>query len=263
MSVGQNRSPVRPLTTISGLTPYPGELFIDPNTGKLTYKKDNGSNVLIPSPGTLTIRHGDSVILNAGKLTDALDVTIPSADWDSIKPTNIPASMINGLSGNVVAVSDASGKLVSSGISTTILNYLSGLTGNIQTTIQDLYDQISSHTHSNYLPTSGGTISGNLSVTGKLTAGTLTGVSKVFSGTLSTSWSGSAAPYTQAVTVSGILSTDRPILDYTNSGTYSTDSNREEGWLNIYRAVTAANKITFYAHSKPTVSIPFTAFVVR
>ena len=102
------------------------------------------------------------------------------------------------------------------------------------------------------------TIGGNLHV-----PGTATGIQRVYSGTLTTSWSGSAAPYTQAVTISGILATDRPIVDYTNSGTYATDQAREEGWLNIYRAVTAANRITFYAHEKPTVSIPFTALVTR
>lgn len=93
--------------------------------------------------------------------------------------------------------------------------------------------------------------------------GTAKGIQKVYSGTLSTSWTGSAAPYSQTVSVSGILSTDRPIIDYTNSGTYATDQSREEGWLNVYRAVTAANQITFYAHEKPTVSIPFTAIVIR
>ena len=133
----------------------------------------------------------------------------------------------------------------------------------ISFTLAEIGAAAASHTHSNYLPTTGGTVSGNLSVTGTLSAGTLSGVRKDFSGTLSTSWSGSAAPYTQTVTISGILSTDRPILDFTCSGTYATDQSREEGWLNIYRATTAANKITFYAHEKPTVSIPFYAQVTR
>ena len=99
---------------------------------------------------------------------------------------------------------------------------------------------------------------GNLNVPGNAT-----GIQNIYSGTLSTTWSGSSAPYTQVVTVSGILSTDRPIVDFTCSGNYATDQSREEGWLNIYRVVTAANRITFYAHEKPTVSIPFTALVTR
>ena len=133
----------------------------------------------------------------------------------------------------------------------------------ISFTLGEIGAAAASHTHSNYLSTSGGTVSGNLSVTGTLSAGTLSGVRKDYTGTLTTSWTGSAAPYTQNVTVSGILSTDRPILDMVCSGTYATDQSREEGWLNIYRAVTAANRITFYAHEKPTVSIPFYAQVTR
>lgn len=133
----------------------------------------------------------------------------------------------------------------------------------ISFTLGEIGAAAANHTHSNYLSTSGGTVSGNLSVTGTLSAGTLSGVRKDYTGTLTTSWTGSAAPYTQNVTVSGILSTDRPILDMVCSGTYATDQSREEGWLNIYRAVTAANRITFYAHEKPTVSIPFYAQVTR
>lgn len=120
------------------------------------------------------------------------------------------------------------------------------------------------HTHTGYIGASGGTITGTLTISGTLSVtGNATGIQKVYTGTLSTSWSGSAAPYTQTVTVSGILSTDRPTVDFTCSGTYATDQSREEGWLNVYRAVTAANSITFYAHDKPTVSIPFVATVVR
>lgn len=77
-----------------------------------------------------------------------------------------------------------------------------------------------------------------------------------YTATIGTGWSGSAAPYTIAVTVSGILASDIPIIDFKPSGTYSTDQKAEEAWLNVYRAVTAANKITFYAHEKPTVQIP-------
>ena len=95
------------------------------------------------------------------------------------------------------------------------------------------------------------------------TAGNTSGVSKVYDTSIATGWSGSAAPYTKAVTVSGILATDRPVIDFRPSGTYSTDKTAEEAFLNIYRAVTAANKITFYAHKKPTVAIPIQVKVVR
>jgi len=85
----------------------------------------------------------------------------------------------------------------------------------------------------------------------------------VLSATLNTTWSGSSAPYSKTVTVSGILATDNPIIDIVMSGTYSTDEARIEAWGYIYRAVTANDSITFYATEKPTVSLPIQIRVVR
>ena len=439
MSVGDLRSPVRPLEVTNVTKAYPGELLIDPNTGNFTYLPISGGQVTHNKPGTLTVRQGSKTLLNAGDLSTALEFTIPDVQL----PT---------LTANRAMVSDRDGNMSVSAVTSTELAYLSGVTGLIQDQLDNkapmthshnyipttggtisgaltpsrnntidlgsasaafryvyattfvgnlsgnantatsagMADELSSsrtftigntakyfngsgnvswtlteigaaaadHTHSGYLSTSGGSISGALTpsgnstidlgtsslrfrnvyattftgslsgnastatsaatlttartltigntgktfngganvtwtlaeigaaaanhthsgylgasggtVTGTLTVsgtlkvtGSATGIKKTYSGTLSTSWSGSKAPYTQAVTVSGILATDTPILDYTNSGTYATDQNREEGWLNIYRAVTSANRITFYAHAKPTVSIPFTAQVIR
>jgi len=81
--------------------------------------------------------------------------------------------------------------------------------------------------------------------------------------TLDTTWSGTSAPYTKTVSVSGILATDTPIIDVVMSGTYSTDEARIEAWGYIYRAVTGADSITFYATNKPTVDLPIQIKVVR
>lgn len=96
----------------------------------------------------------------------------------------------------------------------------------------------------------------NLSVLGHVNHAVLTA-------TLDTTWSGTSAPYTKTVSVSGILSTDTPIIDVVMSGTYSTDEARIEAWGYIYRAVTANGSITFYATEKPTVSLPIQIRVVR
>ncbi|SHI63399.1 phage tail protein [Lutispora thermophila] len=88
-------------------------------------------------------------------------------------------------------------------------------------------------------------------------------VQATYTVTLDTSWSGSSAPYTKTVTISDILETDNPIIDVTMSGTYATDTARQETWAKIYRAVTAANSITFSATEKPAVSIPIQIKVVR
>lgn len=85
----------------------------------------------------------------------------------------------------------------------------------------------------------------------------------IFNATLDTSWSGSAAPYSKSVTVTGILETDTPIIDVVMSGTYATDEARQEAWGYVYRAVTANNSITFYANEKPTVELPVQIKVVR
>lgn len=96
----------------------------------------------------------------------------------------------------------------------------------------------------------------NLSVSGHVNHAVLTA-------TLDTTWSGTSAPYTKTVSVSGILATDTPIIDVVMSGIYSTDEARTEAWGYIYRAVTANGSITFYATEKPTVSLPIQIKVVR
>jgi hypothetical protein len=79
-----------------------------------------------------------------------------------------------------------------------------------------------------------------------------------------TSWTGSSAPFTKDVTVSGILSTDVPILDIDFSGIlYANVAATQTNWGKVYRAVTSANTITFYASEVPSADIPFIAKVVR
>ena len=84
-----------------------------------------------------------------------------------------------------------------------------------------------------------------------------------YSATIGTTWTGSAAPYTQTITVTGLTANDKPIVDVTMSGTYATDKTRLAEWGKIYRIVTAANKITVYATAKTTASLPIRLQVVR
>ena len=88
-------------------------------------------------------------------------------------------------------------------------------------------------------------------------------VTQLFTATLDTSWSGSSAPFSKTISVTGILSTDTPFIDVVMSGTYATDEARQEAWGYIYRATTANDSITFYANEKPTVSLPIQIKVVR
>ena len=85
-----------------------------------------------------------------------------------------------------------------------------------------------------------------------------------YTGTLAAaSWSGSSAPYSYALTVSGLLATDKPIIDVVMSGTYSTDQARNSAWAKVYRAVASADTLTVYASEKPTVDLPIQIQCVR
>lgn len=88
-------------------------------------------------------------------------------------------------------------------------------------------------------------------------------VSVDYTATLNTTWSGSAAPYTKEQTINGILATDKPLIDIVPSATFADAEKQADAWALIYRAVTAANKITFYAKAKPAVSIPLQIRCIR
>lgn len=82
-----------------------------------------------------------------------------------------------------------------------------------------------------------------------------------YTATVKTSWSGSSAPYTQNITVSGMLATDEPIVDLiTTTSGYNTETAE---FAKIFKIVTSANKITVYATEKTTSSIQIKLKVVR
>ena len=76
-------------------------------------------------------------------------------------------------------------------------------------------------------------------------------------------WTGEAAPYTNTVTVNGLLAADTPIVDMIPSETYETAEAETEAYANIYRMVTADNQLTAYATEKPTVDISIQIKAVR
>ena len=77
------------------------------------------------------------------------------------------------------------------------------------------------------------------------------------------SWTGEAAPYTNTVTVNGLLTTDAPLVDMIPSETYETAEAESEAYANIYRMVTADNQLTAYATEKPAVDISIQIKAVR
>lgn len=85
-----------------------------------------------------------------------------------------------------------------------------------------------------------------------------------YSATITTTWTGSSAPFTQNVTVSGITANDVPFI----SPVYSTDNAtailQKEAWNMISKAITSTNVITFTCfEEKPVTAIPIQIRVVR
>ncbi len=89
-------------------------------------------------------------------------------------------------------------------------------------------------------------------------------VSQTYTATITADgWTGDAAPYTNEITVSGLLATDTPFVDMVASGTYATAETEIEAFANIYKMVTAANKLTVYATEKPEVDLTVQIKAVR
>ena len=87
---------------------------------------------------------------------------------------------------------------------------------------------------------------------------------RLFTGTLlADGWTGTSAPFSQTITVSGILETDRPTVDVVVSSTYATAETEIEAWGYVYRIVTSQNGVTAYATEKPEVSLNIQMGVVR
>ena len=76
-------------------------------------------------------------------------------------------------------------------------------------------------------------------------------------------WTGDAAPYTNIVTVPGLLEDDDPDVDIIPSDTYETAEAETEAYAAIYRMTTAENTLTVLAKEKPSVDINIQLRAVR
>ncbi len=75
--------------------------------------------------------------------------------------------------------------------------------------------------------------------------------------TLGTSWTQDSTNgyYYQNVTVSGITSSDTPILDVQTSGTLTNIKAQQTEWAKVVQATTYTNGIKFYATEATTTSL--------
>ena len=104
----------------------------------------------------------------------------------------------------------------------------------------------------------------------KLGTGAITGekidagaVSTVYTANVGTTWSGSAAPYSQEVNVTGLAEADRITVDLAPSGTTDVIQNQLDAWGQVYRAASADGKITLYALEKPTTAFQIKILAVK
>ena len=82
--------------------------------------------------------------------------------------------------------------------------------------------------------------------------------------TIPSTWSGDAAPYTQSVTVEGILESDKPHISPVYSETMEEALNQIDAWAMVNKAVASENTITFYCFDyKPDIAIPIQIEVNR
>lgn len=107
----------------------------------------------------------------------------------------------------------------------------------------------------------------NSKFTGKEVDDLLTKVAQpsvvTFNATIPVSSWNNQTPSVATVTVSGILSTDTPVVDLVPSSTYATAEQQIEAYSLIYRMTTGTNTITAYATKTPSVNIPIQIMAVR
>ena len=86
----------------------------------------------------------------------------------------------------------------------------------------------------------------------------------VYSTTIPVNWTGTGAPYTQDVTVTGILETDTPHIMPVYSDDIDTALSQVEAWSMVSMAQIGADKITFICFEDyPTVEVPIQVEVIR
>ena len=85
-----------------------------------------------------------------------------------------------------------------------------------------------------------------------------------YTATITTAWTGSSAPYTQDVSVSGILESDTPHITPVYSSTLVTALAQKEAWSMVSKAEASDGIITFTCfEDKPSTEISIQIEVIR
>ena len=142
--------------------------------------------------------------------------------------------------------------------SASALSNLSTTVSNLSTTVSNLNTTVNTKASASDLSNLSTTVS-NLSTT----VGTKA-VVKYFIGNLSASSWSSSKPYTQTVSISGVLNTDKPKADIILSSTTATALNEIESWACVSKIIAGNNSITATClDKKPTVNMSVQLEVLR
>ena len=82
-----------------------------------------------------------------------------------------------------------------------------------------------------------------------------------YTATIGTTWVDQTGYFTQDVTVTGLLATDKPVVDYVPTLDFNADVAADYG--NIYKMMASANTLTIYSKEISTNVIPIQIMVVR
>lgn len=90
-------------------------------------------------------------------------------------------------------------------------------------------------------------------------------VSTLYTATIGSTWTATegAAPYSQAVSIPGLLTSDTPIVDIVPSSVYATAENELDAWADIYKFVAGDDTLTVYAHTATETEITIKVLCVR
>lgn len=76
-------------------------------------------------------------------------------------------------------------------------------------------------------------------------------------------WAGSAAPYTQSISLANILESDTPIVDINLDCTYADASTRMDNFANVYRIRTLNGQLQAFSSKITEVDLPIIVKVDR
>ena len=87
-------------------------------------------------------------------------------------------------------------------------------------------------------------------------------VSRIVSVSIGTTWTGSAAPFTMEVNVSGLQATDRIVADIVPADDFEAAQQQMDAWASVFRIKAEDGKIILYASEQTTTAFKIQLMVV-